>query len=102
MPLRHLHDPVALVLVALAVYRTTRLLVADELLVRPRAVLAHWRERGGRPGPLGYFVTCPWCVSVWVAAGWLLLLALAPLLMTLIIAAPLAWSAVAGLLASWE
>ena len=96
MPLAHLHDPIVLVVSALAVYRLTRLLTADEILAEPRARLVN----GG--GRAGYLATCAWCVSIWVAVAWLLLLLLAPLLAVLIVGVPLACSAAAGLLSSWE
>jgi hypothetical protein len=89
-------DPVLLLVSGLAVYRLTRLLVADKITERPRDRLAQAAR-----GRLAYFVTCPWCVSVWVAAGWAALVALAPAV-ALVAGAVLAWSAVAGLLASWE
>lgn len=57
--------PLQVVLTVLAVYRLTLLLVADRLLQRPRRWL-YERSRGA--GRLAYFVTCPWCVSVWVGA----------------------------------
>jgi len=102
--LDHFRDPVLLLLGALAVSRLTRLLVADELLAAPRARIVRWAEgtaeRRAHP-QLGYLATCPWCVSVWVAAGWALLVALAPAA-ALVAGAILAWSAAAGLLASWE
>lgn len=105
MPLRHLHDPVALVVVGLAVYRVTRLLVADEVLRRPRWAIEQWAAgtavRRAHP-QVATFVGCPWCVSIWVAAAALPLLIFAPPLVTLAVAAPLAWSAAAGLLSSWE
>lgn len=105
MPLAHLHDPLVLVVSALAVYRITRLLVADQVLAAPREAVQRWAggtaQRRSRPA-LAYFVTCPWCVSIWVAAGWLLLLLFGSLLLILCIAVPLACSAAAGLLSSWE
>lgn len=88
-------DPLYLVVSALAVYRLTRLVVADTILDRPRAALA------GRSDRMGVFITCPWCVSVWVAAGWALLLGLLPVA-ALVVGVALAWSAVAGLLSSME
>lgn len=104
-PLHHLHDPLALLVVGMAVCRTTRLLVADELLRRPRWAVERWAAgtatRRAHP-MIATFVGCAWCVSVWVAVGWLLLLVLAPLLVTLLLAAPLAWSTLTGLLSSWE
>lgn len=104
-PLHHLHDPLALIVVGVAVYRTTRLLTADELLRRPRTAVEAWAAgtatRRAHPA-IGTLAGCAWCLSVWVAVGWLLLLMFAPLLVTLLLAAPLAWSALAGLLSSWE
>jgi hypothetical protein len=89
-------DPTALTVSALAVYRLTRLLVEDEVTRPVRERLAENAE-----GRLAYFVTCPWCVSVWVGAAWVGFTAAAPA-----VAAPVgaafAWSAVAGLLSSLE
>lgn len=49
-------------LVALATYRLTRLVTADQI-AEPlrRAVIAR------NPGWAGYLVTCDWCLSIWVA-----------------------------------
>jgi len=88
-------DPVALVLYAVAVYRLARLVTADTITERPRQWIA---ERGDR---WSLFITCPWCTSVWLAAGWALLASLLPA-GALVLGAILAWSAVAGLLSSWE
>lgn len=82
---------------ALAVHRLTRLVTTDE-------VTAPARDRITEAAPEGrtaYFVTCPWCVSVWAAAGWLALTAAAPRL-TRPLGVVLAWSSAAGLLSSWE
>lgn len=95
--LARLRDPAALLLGAAATYRLTRLAVEDEITSPLRE-----RIRDAAPdGRLAYFVTCPWCVSLWVGAGWALLTVAAPEL-ACAAAAPLAWSAAAGLLASWE
>lgn len=51
---------------ALAVYRITRLVVADKVTEPVREKV--WESRDAESG-LGYFVTCPWCVSFWVGAG---------------------------------
>lgn len=90
-----LDDPVLLVLYALAVYRLTRLVVADELTAPTREWIM---ERGPR---WATFITCPWCVSIWLAAGWVLLATLAPPV-AWFAGALLAFSAVAGLLAGRE
>jgi hypothetical protein len=52
------------VLVLLAVARLARLVTEDVIMERPREWL---RQRAG--GKLRYFVTCPWCVSIWLGAG---------------------------------
>lgn len=93
-----LDDPALLVVYALAVYRLTRLVTADELT-------ANLRERvlvraQGRP-MLAYLVTCPWCISIWIAAAWVLLATLAPPV-AWFAGAVLAFSAIAGLLAGKE
>jgi len=89
-------DPVVVAVSLLAVYRLTRLLVADKITERPRMALAD-----AASGRLAYFVTCPWCVSVWVAAAWVALVLLAPSV-ALVAGVVLAASAAAGLLSSWE
>jgi hypothetical protein len=90
-------DPVALTVGALAVFRLTRVVVEDTIAdpIRDRIVEA------APEGRLAYFVTCPWCVSVWVAAGWAVLAAASPAVAAPVGAA-LAWSAVSGLLSSLE
>lgn len=94
---RALHDPLQLVLAALAVYRMTRLVVEDEV-TRPARERITARRPGGRAA---YLVTCPWCVSFWLAALWVTALYLVPTV-ALGADAVLALSAVAGLLSSWE
>lgn len=60
--------PFALLVVTLAAYRATRLVVADSLLGSWRA---RWFLRfpptGRHPHPLGVLVDCPWCVGWWAA-----------------------------------
>jgi hypothetical protein len=94
---------VLLLVYALAVYRLTRLLIADQVLEPLRTGILVWAqpEQGRQRPMLAYFVTCPWCVSMWVAAGWLLLASLAgPVAWYL--GAALAFSAITGLLAGRE
>lgn len=52
------------VLTALATHRVTRLVIEDE-------ITADIREKIFEKdiGKLSYFITCPWCVSIWAAAG---------------------------------
>lgn len=93
-----LDDPALLVVYALAVHRLTRLVVADELTagLRERILL----RVQGRP-MLAYLVTCPWCISIWIAAAWVLLATLVPPV-AWFAGAVLAFSTVAGLLAGKE
>ena len=90
-------SPLGLLVLALAVFRATRLIV-DDLVGEPIRDAWHWLFRRHRAGVGDYFIDCPWCVSIWLAAlalvgarfawgivAWLVLL--------------LALSAVAGILA---
>lgn len=90
-----------IVLAALAVFRLTRLVVADDITLRPRTWIVHQLDRAGHSKAAELF-DCPWCASFWVAipvtvaayhldGAWFD----APAIV-------LGCSAVAGLLASWE
>jgi hypothetical protein len=92
-------DPTMLVVDALACYRATRLITRDSVPVFrvPRdAVVRRWEGR-----PVAELVTCPWCVSVWLAAGIVTARLLLPGPWTLL-ALVLAFSAVAGWLSERE
>lgn len=85
---------------ALAVYRATRLLQRDEVPPLPT-----WRAKlmdSYGASPWSALLDCPWCLSVWVAAGLWLLRAACPRLAQPLIAV-LASSAVAGLvIEGWD
>jgi hypothetical protein len=49
-----------------ATFRLTRLLTEDELLAPLRDWV--WRKHSPEDTKIGYFVTCPWCVSIWAGA----------------------------------
>lgn len=51
---------------ALAVYRATRLVTQDRITEPLREAV--WRHRPADKG-IGYLITCPWCSSMWLAAG---------------------------------
>lgn len=54
-------DPLVALVAALALYRATLLVTADEV-TRP------WREGiTEKAGRLAYLVECPWCTSMWLA-----------------------------------
>jgi hypothetical protein len=100
------HSATLLLLDALAVIRLTRLVIADELTAPLRARLlgqrpATTRDLGGerilvvaRPR-LATFLSCPWCVSFWIAIGVVLMQAISPTA-CLYVTAVLAFSALAG------
>lgn len=102
------HSPILLILDALAVFRLTHLIINDSITApvrdrligraygRSRDIQGHLPPIAARPR-MAEFLTCPWCVSPWIAAGVVLLQALAPAV-CLIVCAVLAFSAVAGLL----
>lgn len=102
------HSATLLALDALAVARFTRLVVADTILAPLRARLlgqrpATTRSLGGerllvvaRPR-LAEFLSCPWCVSPYLAIAVILTQALAPTV-CLYVCAVAAFSLVAGLI----
>jgi hypothetical protein len=102
--LARLRDPVTLTVGALAVHRLTRLATEDEITRPLRERLTRWAAgdayRAARPR-VGYLLTCPWCMSIYAAAGWAALTIAAPAVTTPA-GAVLAWSSVSGLLASLE
>lgn len=51
---------------ALAVYRLAHLVTQDVVLDTPRDRVMTWALDNKHP-KLRYFVTCPWCVSMWCA-----------------------------------
>lgn len=52
----------------LAVARVTGLVTADEITATPRDRLVAHLPPNRLGEALEYLVTCPWCVSIWVAA----------------------------------
>lgn len=95
--LESLHlDWLTLVVLALATYRLSRLLVEDE-------VLAWLRERVWRRFPpstaLGYWFTCYWCTSIWTGSLLVAAFMMIPV-PTTVVALALALSAVAGIVAA--
>jgi len=69
----------ALLLLALAAFRTWRLLAEDDILDRPRRYVTRlgreWQEEGDTiPADyrmaLGKFIGCSWCLGLWVALAW--------------------------------
>lgn len=82
------------ILLALAAYRTWRLLADDTILDRPRA----WVVRSER---VSEFASCCWCLGFWVTLAWWASWELWPH-GTLLAAAPMALAAIVGLVASHD
>jgi Protein of unknown function (DUF1360) len=59
-------NPVALIVLALAVFRITRLITTDHIFDNPRNRLFD-RFPPDRSW-FGYLFTCNWCMSIWVAS----------------------------------
>lgn len=89
-----------LVLLGLAAFRVWKLLGDDSILNKPRAWFVYgfrkWRGNGAAQCAED-FLSCPWCLGFWVALAWWGAFELWPH-GTPIAAAPLAISAVVGLL----
>lgn len=86
--------PFDFVLGALAVHRLTSMIVDDTILDRPREWIT------ARSDWLLELVSCPWCVSVWVAAAAAVSYAYAPTGPWRLGAAAAAWSTIASLIAT--
>lgn len=89
------HMPVAhVIILALFVYRVTRLIVIDEVF----APIRDWVwERTPSDSQLAYFFTCSWCVSLWVALPVVFSYAFFPSI-TILIGCIFTLSAIAGLI----
>ena len=87
---------VDLIILALATYRLTRVIVEDAVAERLRNLI--WSRFKPSHG-LGYLITCYWCTGFWVASLLVLLFIIIPVP---VIAASLvlALSAVAGIIAA--
>lgn len=84
---------------ALATYRLTKLAIDDEILREPRELILERLNNSDHPlaDKAYYFLTCPWCVSIWAAGGILLLAKVLPNVGALLNTV-LAASAVSGIL----
>lgn len=83
---------------AFATYRITRLFTRDSILEKSREWW--WKKFPPEKHPLGYLLTCEWCLSFWVAS--LIFACYIINTVTVLVVAPFALSAVAGLLTAYE
>jgi len=65
-----------LALLSLATYRVTKLVIEDEITSSLREKV--FEKFDPRDTKIGYFFTCPWCVSIWAGAGLVALEHIAP------------------------
>lgn len=94
--------PFALLVLALAAYRTWRLLVHDTIL-EPLRNRLYFPIADGDVEHREYletFFTCPWCFGFWISTSWAIAYAISP--ETLWVAYPLALSLAVGLLAKLD
>jgi len=87
---------VDLVILALAVYRLSRLIIEDTVTERLRNAV--WRRYNPSHG-VGYLITCYWCTGFWVASLLVLLFIIVPV-PTIAASLVLALSALAGIIAA--
>lgn len=90
-------NPIALVLLALATYRISRLLIVDVIFDDLRNKI--WEKYPPHNTKFGYLFTCYWCMSIWVASLITICYTIVPVATT-IACIPFALSAVAGLIAN--
>lgn len=87
-------DPAVLIVIALAVFRVSRLVVEDSI-TEP---LRDW-TLARVPDRIGELIECIWCVSFWIALAATVAYALSPSVMFWV-CFPFALSAISGILAS--
>lgn len=85
-------------ILGLATYRLTRLFTRDTILDSFRNWW--WSKFPPEKHPLGYLLTCEWCLSFWV--GSLVFVCYIISTATVLVVAPFALSAIAGLLTAYE
>ena len=83
------------IVLALLVYRVTRVIVIDHVLTPLRERI--WDKFNPEDSYIGYFFTCPWCVSLWVSLVVIIFYAFFPSTL-FIIGCIFSLSAIAGLI----
>lgn len=89
--------PFAFVVVALAVYRITRLVVSDTLTEPLRERTTYKLREIGFSGWLKDLLDCPWCASIWLGAGATVMVFCWPRV-TFWLSVPFALAAITGLI----
>lgn len=95
MSLALLLNPVVLIVLALASYRITRLLIQDEILSPIRDKI--WNKWPPETNKITYLLTCYWCLGAWISAI-VTVLVLYCGMIALVVAIIFALSAVVGII----
>jgi len=90
-------DPLNFIILALAIFRLTRLVTTDTIFNELREKI--WNKFPPNRINIGYLITCDWCTSIWVASGYVPLALLFPQVV-FVVSLILATSAVVGILAA--
>lgn len=86
------------IILGLAVYRATRLIVEDTVLDPLRKKI--WKKFSPADRGIGYLITCYWCTSFWISSLVVLAYIIVPVAVTAVCMI-FALSAVAGLITAW-
>jgi len=86
---------ITFIILALAIFRLTRVIVADEIFSDIRNKI--WKKFRPDKTYIGFFFTCEWCVSMWVALPTVVFYAINPSI-TLLVGCIFALSAVSSLI----
>jgi Protein of unknown function (DUF1360) len=86
-----------LVLLTLATYRLSRIIIEDTIMERFRHFV--WRHFP-YDKTIGYLITCYWCMGFWISSLFVVAYIIVPI-PTIAVSSVLAISAAAGILAAW-
>lgn len=86
------------IILSLAVYRASRLIIEDTVLDRFRNWV--WSRFSPDSAGVGYLITCYWCVSFWVSSLVIVSYIIVPI-PTIAVCAVFALSAAAGIITAW-
>lgn len=85
-----------LVILALGVFRLSRLVTTDQIFEPLRNAIWKWKNPSTQ---IGYLFTCNWCMSIWASSLTLICYTIVPTA-TLLFCTMLALSAVAGIIST--
>jgi len=86
------------IILGLAVYRATRVIVEDSILDKFRKAV--WKKFPPANGGIGYLLTCYWCTSFWISSLVVTSYIIVPIATTAVCMI-FALSAVAGIVTAW-